>query len=84
MERAQENNTEYMELNQLHTKYTEELETNSSERAAVQDSQVNMQTLLKVNMGKRTEKAEEEERYAGYLKSYQIKIYDVYKKSIEA
>ncbi|WP_333651650.1 SbcC/MukB-like Walker B domain-containing protein [Lacrimispora sp.] len=84
LKQAQENNTEYMELNQLYVKYTEELEANSNERITVQESQVNMQTQLKVNEERKIEKIEEMERYASYSKKYQIENYDVYKKSIEA
>jgi energy-coupling factor transporter ATP-binding protein EcfA2 len=84
LERAQENNTEYIELNQLHAKYIEELGINSNERIEVQKSQVNMQAQLKVNENKKLEKTDELELYTGYLKKYQIENYDIYKKSIEA
>ncbi|MDR2022183.1 MAG: hypothetical protein LBQ71_02770 [Hungatella sp.] len=84
LERAQENNTEYIGLKQLYAKYTDEIEANGNERDAVQKSQVKMQSQLEVNEGKKVEKTEDLERYMGYLKKYQIENYDVYKKSIEA
>jgi len=84
LKRAQENNMEYMELNQLYTRYTEELEANDNERAAVQGSQVEMRTQFKVYQEKKAEKAEELERHTEILKEYQIQNYDVYKKSTEA
>lgn len=83
LERAQENNTEYMELIQLHTNYTEEQKANSIQRNAVQRSQVNMKSQFEVNKVRKKEKTEESERYTGYLKKYQIENHDVYKKSIE-
>lgn len=84
LKRAQENNTEYMELNQLYTMYTEELELNDNERVVVQGSQVNMQTQFRVNQDKKIVKTEELGQYTGILKKYQIQNYDVYKKSTEA
>jgi len=84
LRRAQENNTEYMELNQLYAKYTEELEANDNERVAVQGSQVNMQTQFNMNQSRKAEKTKELEQYTDVLKGYQIQNYDIYKKSIEA
>lgn len=84
LRKAQESNTQYMELHQLYTKYTGEFEANDNERAAVQESQVNMQIQFEVNQSKKAAKTEELEQYTGILKKYQIENYDVYKKAIEA
>lgn len=84
LRQAQENNMEYMELNQLYERYTEELDANDNERVAVQESQVNMQAQFKSNHDKKLEKKNELVQYTGILKEYQIQNYDVYKKSTES
>ena len=84
LKKAQESNTEYMELSQLYTRYTGELEANDNERVAVQGSQVKMRAQFEVNQNKQTEKTKELEQYTDRLKEYQIQNCDVYKKAIEA
>lgn len=84
LKQAQQNNMEYLELNQLYTKYNQELEANDKERSEVQESQVKMNTQLNVNQEKKAGKTIELEKYTGIMKEYQIKNYDVYKKAIES
>lgn len=83
LRQAQKNNMEYMELNQLYTKYNQELETNDNEREVVRDSQVNMRTQFNENRDKKEEKTTELAKYTCILKEYQVQNYDVYKKATE-
>ena len=83
LRQAQENNVEYMELNQLYEKYQDELNTNDDERCAVQESQVNMKSQFNTNRDKKVEKTSELEKYIYTLKEYQVQNYDVYKKATE-
>ncbi|HOJ09924.1 MAG TPA: SbcC/MukB-like Walker B domain-containing protein [Clostridiales bacterium] len=83
LKQAQQNNMEYLEMNQLYTKYKGELEANGKERGKVQESQVKMNTQLEVNQEKEIEKTKELEKYNGIMNEYQRQNYDVYKKAIE-
>lgn len=84
LKQAQQNNMEYLEMNQLYTKYKGELEANDKERGKVQESQVNMKTQLARNQEKKKEKTAELEKYNGIMNEYQIQNYDVYKRAIES
>ena len=83
LKQAQENNTEYMELNQLYHRYNKELEVNDNERGVVQESQVNMKTQFNENRNKKAEKTTELERYTNILNEYQVQNYEVYKKATQ-
>lgn len=83
LKQAQQNNMEYLEMNQLYTKYKGELKANGKERGKVQESQVKMNTQLAVNQEKKIEKTKELEKYNGIMNEYQRQNYDVYKKAIE-
>ncbi|MDD4681305.1 MAG: hypothetical protein PHP79_10585 [Clostridia bacterium] len=83
LKQAQQNNMEYLEMNQLYTKYKGELEANGKERGKVQESQVKMNTQLAVNQEKEIEKTKELEKNNGIMNEYQRQNYDVYKKAIE-
>ncbi|MGN6715263.1 SbcC/MukB-like Walker B domain-containing protein [Anaerocolumna jejuensis] len=83
LRQAQENNMEYLELNQLYNKYNQEFEANDNERTEVQKSQVEMRTQLKVNQTTKDEKTAELKRYTDILKEYQVQNYEVYKKATE-
>lgn len=84
LKQAQQNNMEYLEMNQLYTKYKGELEANDKERGKVQESQVKMKTQLAVNQEKKEVKTEELKKYKGIMNEYQIQNYDVYKRAIES
>lgn len=84
LKQAQQNNMEYLEMNQLYTKYKGELEANDKERGKVQESQVKMKTQLAVNQEKKEVKAEELKKYNGIMNEYQIQNYDVYKRATES
>lgn len=84
LKQAQQDNMEYLEMNQLYTKYKGELEANDNELGKVQESQVNMKTQLAVNQKKKEEKTAELEKYNGIMNEYQIQNYDVYKRAIES
>ncbi|PRR78414.1 SbcC/MukB-like Walker B domain-containing protein [Clostridium luticellarii] len=84
LKQAQQNNMEYLEMNQLYTKYKGELEANDKERGKVQESQVKMKTQLAVNQEKKEVKTAELEKYNGIMNEYQIQNYDVYKRAIES
>ncbi|MFL0247350.1 SbcC/MukB-like Walker B domain-containing protein [Candidatus Clostridium stratigraminis] len=84
LKQAQQNNMEYLEMNQLYIKYQGELEANDKERGKVQESQVNMKTQLAVNQKKKEENTGELEKYNGIMNEYQIQNYDVYKRAIES
>ncbi len=83
LKQAQQNNMEYLEMNQLYIRYKEELEANEKERAKVQESRVEMNTQLAVNQREKIKKTEELEKYNGIMNKYQGQNYDVYKKAIE-
>lgn len=84
LKKAQQNNMEYLEMNQLYTRYKGELEVNDKERIKVQASQVKMKTQLALNQDKKKEKTEELKKYNGIMNEYQIQDYDVYKRAIES
>ncbi|MDD3137939.1 MAG: SbcC/MukB-like Walker B domain-containing protein [Lachnospiraceae bacterium] len=84
LKQAQKNNMEYLELNQLYTKYNGELEANDKERCKVQESQVKMNTQLNVNQDKKKVKTIELQKSTGTMKEYQIQKYDIYIKAIES
>lgn len=84
LKQAQQNNMEYLEMNQLYTKYIGALEANDKERGIVQGSQVKMKTQLAVNQEKKEVKTAEQEKYNGIMNEYQIQNYDVYKRAIES
>lgn len=84
LKQAQQNNMEYLEMNQLYTKYKGELEANDKERGKVQESQVKMKTQLAVNQEKKKVKSEELKKYNGIMNEYQIQNYEVYKRAIES
>jgi len=84
LKQAQQDNMEFLEMNQLYTKYKGELEANDKERGKVQESQVKMKTQLEVNQEKKEVKTAELEKYIGIMNEYQIQNYDVYKRAIES
>lgn len=84
LKQAQQNNMEYLEMNQIYTKYKEELEANVKERGKVQESQVNMKIQLAVNQKKKEAKTTELEKDNGIMNEYQKKNYEVYKRAIES
>ncbi|OSA90553.1 UNVERIFIED_ORG: hypothetical protein B2H95_12435 [Clostridium botulinum] len=84
LKQAQQNNMEYLEMNQLCTRYKGEFEANDKERVKVQESQLNMKTQLAVNQDKKKAKTEELKKYNGIMNEYQIQNYDVYKRAIES
>ncbi|WP_027630686.1 SbcC/MukB-like Walker B domain-containing protein [Ruminiclostridium cellobioparum] len=84
LKQAQQNNMEYLEMNQLYTKYKGELDANGRERGKVQESQVKMRTQLEVNQEKEEVKTAELEKYNGIMNEYQIQNYDVCKRAIES
>lgn len=84
LKKAQQDNMEYLELNQLYTKYKGELEANDKERGEVQESQVKMNTQLVINQEKKEVKVAELEKYNGIMNEYRIQNYDVYKRAIES
>lgn len=83
LRQAQNNNMEYLELNQLYNRYNQELEANDNVRKEVQKSQVNMQTQFNVNSDRKEEKTTDLEKYTYTLEEYQVQNYDVYKKATE-
>lgn len=84
LKHAQQNNMEYLEMNQLYTKYKDEFKANENERKKVQESQLNMGIQLKVSQKEKGDKTAELEKCQNILKEYQIKNYDVYHRAIES
>lgn len=84
LKRAQQNNTEYLEMHQLYTKFIEELEANDKERGKVKESQLEMKIQLQVNKDKKEVKTGELKKYNDIMNEYQIKNYEVYKRAIES
>lgn len=84
LKQAQQNNMEYLEMNQLYIKYKWELEANDKERDKVQESRVKMNTQLARNQEKKEEKTVELDKYKDIMNEYQMQNYDVYKRAIES
>lgn len=84
LKQAQQNNMEYLEMNQLYTKYIGELEANIQESNKVRGSQVKMNTQLEVNKKEKETKKAEFEKYNHILNEYQIQNCDVYQRAIES
>ncbi|WP_313347131.1 SbcC/MukB-like Walker B domain-containing protein [Sedimentibacter sp.] len=84
LKQSQQNNMEYLEMNQLYTKYKGELDANDKERGKVRESQIKMKTQIEVNQEKKEVKTKELEKNNVIMNEHQIQNYDVCKRAIES
>lgn len=83
LRKAQQNNLEYLEMNQLHIKYLGELDANEKVRVKIRESQVSMGTQLSISEEKKITKEAALEKCNVKMNEYQKQNYDAYKKAVE-